>query len=123
PKKKAKKQDESGELVAAGAGTAVATPVAKPKTSRGWLWGVSVAVLFIVAAGVVWYLSPDLLKSAYESSPSYVAPKNIVAKVEPSTRARALMDNMQYAQAAALLKDAAKTPPNLSTRAEARWLK
>ena len=89
------------------------------------LVGVGVAALVLVGgAGAVWFAKPDLLEEVSKLSPNYPTPKKEKAKATPvAVQARARMDSREFDKALDLLKDADKTPLNLSTRAEARWLK
>ena len=128
-KKKGKKgvdEDDDAELVGAGAGKrAAAKPMAKPRYGRRWLGGMFLMTLLLGGgAAAVWYLKPDLLEQAYKSSPAYVAPKKEKAKVDPpAVVARNYMDEKDFDSAIKLLADSEETPVNLSTKAEARWLK
>ncbi|HWY86044.1 MAG TPA: hypothetical protein VNX28_04935, partial [Gemmataceae bacterium] len=123
--KKKGAETEEGELVGAGASKRADKAAATPRSGRRMLVGVCLAALVLVGgAAAVWFAKPDLLEDVSKLSPNYTAPKIQRAKDAPlAVRARAQMDNKQFDQALALLKDADKTPLNLSTRAEARWLK
>lgn len=95
---------------------------------RGLFLGLFLGILLLGGgAAAVWYLQPGLLEDAYKASPNYVAPKKEPPRVDkvdpPSVLARAQMDDRQFDRALELLPEADKSPVNLSTRAEARWLK
>jgi hypothetical protein len=129
-KKKGKKKDEDdeeeAELVGAGAGKGRrARPAPKPKYGRRWLGGMFLMTLLLGGAGAaIWFAKPDLIDEAYKLTPNYKPPKKEVPKVDPPwVQARAKINNKEFDDALALLENADKTPVNLSTRAEARWLK
>lgn len=123
--------EEDEELVPARgrAGTVLKRPP-KPKYGRRWLGGILVGILLLGGgvAGLA-FLKPDILAQGVEFLPDV---KNEIAKnlpkppppaVPPLVQAMGLMSEQKYDDAITLLADADKSPENLTTRAQARWLR
>jgi tetratricopeptide (TPR) repeat protein len=104
-------------------GTAVAA--APARTRGGWLGGALLGlVLAAGGAGAAWYfdLIPASPNAAAPAKP-ITQPAQQAPKLSVAHQAHDQIDEGNYDEAIKLLENADKSPANLTTRAQARWLK